>query len=91
MTRVVFDFRTPTWTKWGVVIFASDAADRDRQMRQIGGDSAVIEIADEREATPADLARYAEYQRWSQGWQAAAKTASAGRPIASPALWKARP
>lgn len=84
MMRTVFDFQTPTWTKWGVVVFAADAADRDVQIRDITGPDADVTITEERQATAAEVAAHEKYQAWAARWLKAAKTGSAGRHIANP-------
>ena len=83
MRRIVFDFRTPHWTKWGVIVFC-EAVDREQQIADATGPKAVVEIVEDRDATPEEIAKHEVYQAWLNRWLAAAKTASAGRHMAHP-------
>jgi hypothetical protein len=84
MTKTVFDFSTPTWMKWGVVVYANDTADRDRQIAEIAGGSATVTITSERAASDAEVARYRAYRQWGEEWRAKAATGEAGRHMAHP-------
>lgn len=83
MMRTVFDIRTATWAKYGAIVFATDAADRDRQIAGMAG-GATVTIVEEREATEAEVLRHAEYLAWLVRWQDAARRGKAGRHMANP-------
>lgn len=82
--RTEFDFRTPTWTAYGRVVFSADVADRDQQIARIAGAGAVVTITAEREATSQEIEQHRTYRTWLDDWTAAAKVAKAGRHMANP-------
>jgi len=83
MTRTLFDFRAPNWIKFGVVVYATDVTDRDKQIQAIAGD-ATVTITEERPATAREVERHAVYVAWLAKWMEAARTGQAGRHMAHP-------
>lgn len=83
MRRVVFDVRSPTWTKFGVVVFvASDEDFAAYLVEQYPG--GVATVTSDRPATAQELTRRAEYDAWQARWQDAARLGRAGWHMAHP-------
>lgn len=79
MIRVVFDFETPTWTKWGVVVFAADEDSVAAAIREESGEGADVAIREQRQATDAEVALMERSKAWQLKWRQAAANGSAGR------------
>ncbi|HKA75322.1 MAG TPA: hypothetical protein VKE26_26200 [Xanthobacteraceae bacterium] len=83
MVKVTFDFRTPTWTRYGNTVLVETRDDVTLQhpaIRAVSGPEAVIEITEIRDVTAEEEARDRTYtQRLATYIERAADGRGAGR------------